>query len=232
MTGVLRYTDGTASILAAFILCFMLSGLAAESLHAQSSFRLKRTKKETIPITAQVYAGYNGMSDPANTLQDFYEGSRLTSLGGLAVGVQAMIELDTLLTRVWLGADVSYYRMAKRWLADDPEVVYPGEDIRVDAVERLWGVGGHLIVGLGPIWRITIEGGPGFQYHDPRIDSDLRIEGNIYESRFVPTALLSFGFQLLSYDHGSIDAKFRSIWGFGDYGSYQLQSLLGFTFNF
>ena len=105
-----------------------------------------------------------------------------------------------------------------------------GSDIPVG--ERLWGAGANLIFGLGPIWRITIQGGPGFQYHDPRIDSDLQIEGNIYESKFIPTALLSFGFQLLKYDHGSIDAKFRNIWGFGDYGSYQFQSMMGFTFNF
>ncbi len=219
------------SVMAPLIMLLFV-GITADSLHAQSGFRLKRTKKESIPISAQVYAGYNGMSDPANKLQDLYEGSRLTSLGGLAVGVQAMIELDTLLTQVWLGADVSYYRMAKRWLADDPEVVYPGEDIRVDAVERLWGAGANLIVGIGPIWRFTIKGGPGFQYHIPSIDSELQIEGNIYESRFIPTALASFEFQLLTYDHGSIDTKFRGIWGFGDYGSFQFQSLIGFTFNF
>ena len=203
-----KINTGTA-VFTAVVIGILLAGLCSESLYAQSSFRLKRTKKESIPITAQVYAGYNGMSDPADKLQDIYEGSSLTSLGGLAVGVQAMIEIDTVLTRIWIGADVSYYRMAKRWLADDPEVVYPGEDIRVDAVERLWGAGANLIFGLGPIWRITIQGGPGFQYHDPRIDSDLQIEGNVYESKFIPTALLSFGFQLLKYDHGSIDAKFR-----------------------
>jgi hypothetical protein len=215
-----------------FVILLLTGGFATQQLLAQDGFRLKRTKKESTPINAQVYAGYNGLSDPADIIQDFYEQSNLTSLGGVAMGLQGMFELDTLLTQVWLGADVSYYRMAKRWLMDDPEVHYAGETARVDAVERLWGMGANLIVAIGPVWRITLMFGPGAQYQDAQVDSDLQIEGNLYEDRVIATALGAANFQLLTYEHGSIDANFRGLWGFGDYGSFQFQSLLGFTFKF
>ncbi len=206
--------------------------LASVHVQAQDGFRLKRTKKETVPINAQVLAGYNGMTTPANIIQDRFAHSNLTSYGGLAVGLQGMVELDTILTQIWVGAEVSYYRMAKRWLADDPAVYYPGENIRVDAVETLWGMGANLIFAIGPVSRFTLIFGPGVQYQDARVDSKLQIEGNLYEDRVIPTALASVNFQLLRYDHGSIDSNFRGLWGFGDYGSFQFQSMLGFTFNF
>ena len=62
-----RIDTGTAAF-TAVVIGILLAGLCSESLYAQSSFRLKRTKNESIPITAQVYAGYNGMSDPADKL--------------------------------------------------------------------------------------------------------------------------------------------------------------------
>lgn len=218
------------------IVVFVLIGaFCAREAAAQSSFRLKRTKKETVPINVQLLAGYNGLSTPADIIQDYYEGTNLTSLGGVAVALQGMVELDTLLTQVWLGAEISYYRMAQRWLADDQEVNYVGEtwaENPVDAVERLWGMGSNLLLAVGPFARFTLMGGPGLQYQQPRIDKELPIEGNLYEAQLIPTALANINFKLLIYDHGSIDANFRGLWSFGEYGSFQFQSMLGFTFNF
>ncbi|MBN1448744.1 MAG: hypothetical protein JXA28_12505 [Bacteroidetes bacterium] len=214
------------------VLVLCASGSAGEAL-AQSSFRLKRTKKETTPINAQLLAGYNGMSNPADIIQDMFEHTNLTSLGGLAVGIQGMIELDTVLTQIWVGAEVNYSRLAQRWLLEDPDVHFVGEaESQVDAVERLWGLGGNLLFAIGPVARLTLVFGPGLQYQDARIDTNLPIEGNLSEDRIIPTALGGVNLQLLVYDHGSIDANFRGVWGFGDYGSFQFQSLLGFTFNF
>ncbi|MCB2206481.1 hypothetical protein KQI65_17180 [bacterium] len=198
----------------------------------EDGFRLKRTKKENVPINVQVLAGYNSMNNPADVLQDMYDGTNLTSAGGFATGLQGMVELDTLGLRVWLGAEVTYYRVYKRWLAEDPEVYYPGEDTDVDAVETLWGLGANAILAVGPFSRFTLIFGPGVQYLYGRIDKELTIEGNIFEAQIVPTMLGSVNFQLLRYEHGSIDANFRGLWGFGEYGSFQFQSLIGFTFNF
>jgi len=202
-------------------------------MQAQSTFRLKRTKKESVPINVQLLVGYNGMSDPAEIIQDIYEHSNLTILGGVAVGLQGMIAVDSILTTLWIGLEISYARMAQRWLLDDPNVHYIGEpDSRVDAVERLWGMGGNLLFAIGPISRVTLIFGPGMQYQDARVDKDLPMEGTLYEDRIIATALGSVNLQLLVYDHGSIDANFRGLWGFGEYGSFQFQSMLGFTFNF
>ena len=203
------------------------------NLTAQDGFRLKRTKKESTPFNAQVLVGYNALSTPADNIQDMFENSNLTSLGGVGVALQGMVELDTIVTRVWLGAEVSYYRMAKRWLADDPLVRYTDEDTTtVDAVETVWGLGGNLLMAIGPFARLTLIFGPGVQYQIARVDKDLPIEGNLYENRVIPTALASVNLQLLNYDHGSIDANFRGLWGFGEWGSFQYQSFLGFTFSF
>ncbi len=217
------------------IVFLLVAGFCAQEATAQSSFRLKRTKKESIPINAQLLAGFNGMSTPADIIQDHFENSNLTSLGGVAVALQGMVELDTLLTPVWVGAEISYYRMAQRWLADDQEVNYLGEtwaENPVDAVERLWGMGGNLLLAVGPFARFTLMGGPGLQYQQPRIDKDLPIEGHLYEAQLIPTALANINFKLLIYDHGSIDMNFRGLWGFGEFGSFQFQSMLGFTFSF
>lgn len=218
------------------IFLFLLIGaLCVREAAAQNGFRLKRTKKETVPINAQLLAGFNGMSTPADIIQDHYENSNLTILGGVAVALQGMVEMDTLLTQVWVGAEISYYRMAQRWLADDQEVTYIGEtwaENPVDAVERLWGMGGNLLLAVGPFARFTLMGGPGLQYQQPRIDKELPIEGHLYEEQLIPTALANINVKLLIYDHGSIDANVRGLWGFGEHGSFQFQSMLGFTFNF
>ncbi len=218
----------TNSLLFALIMTLILSAAA----QGQNSFRLQRTKKESVPINVSLLAGYNGMSDPAEVYQDRFENTNLTSNGGVALGLQAMIELDTLLVPIWAGAELGYYRMFKRALYDDPDVHFVGEDTRVEAIETLWGIGANAIVAFGPVARVTLIIGGGLQYQDARTDTNLPIEGNLTEDRVVPVALAALVAKLLQYDHGSIDVQFRGLSGLGDYGSFHFQSMLGFTFNF
>lgn len=221
-----------------FRLIFLLSALAVLTTapsQAQESFRLKRTKKESTPINLQLLAGYNGMSEPSEFYQDRFENTNLTAIGGLAIGLQGMIELDTLLTQIWLGADVTYFRMYKRALYDDPGVYFVGEPESggtVDAIEALWGVGANAFVAIGPVWKFSLLLGGGMQFHDASIDKNLPLEGSLTEDRFIPVAMAAINIILLDYDHGSIDAQLRGVKGFGEYGSVHLQSMLGFTFAF
>jgi hypothetical protein len=201
--------------------------------HAQSPFRLKRTKKETVPINVTLLAGLNGISEPSEFYQDRFENTNLTTIGGFATGLQAMIELDTLLTQVWIGGEVTYSRMYKRALYDDPGVYYIGEPGKpVDAIESLWAIGANAFIAIGPVWKFMLLIGGGTQYHDAAVDKDLPITGTLTNDRFIPVGMAALNITLLEYDHGSIDAQFRGIKGIGDYGSVQLQSMLAFTFAF
>lgn len=200
---------------------------------AQSPFRLKRTKKESVPINVTLLAGYNGISEPAEIYQDRFENTNLTAIGGFAMGLQAMIELDTLLTQVWFGGEVSYSRMYKRALYDDPGVYYTGEPGKpVDAIESLWAIGANAFIAIGPVSQFMLIIGGGTQYHNALVDKDLPITGTLTNDRFIPVAMAALNIMLLEYDHGSIDAQFRGIKGIGDYGSVQFQSMLAFTFAF
>jgi hypothetical protein len=214
------------------IFALVLSLALPHAIQAQNSFRLKRTKKESTPINVALMAGYNGISEPAEILQDRFENTNLTSIGGPAFCLQAMIELDTLLVRIWAGAEGSYYRMMKRALYDDPGVHYVGEEGPVDAIESLWGIGANAFLAFGPVAHITIILGGGMQYQDARIDKQLPIEGTLTEDQVIPVAFAAVNVILLEYDHGSIDAQFRGLKGFGDYGNIHFQSMLAFTFNF
>lgn len=221
-----------AASLALFVALFLIAGtLAAQD----DPFRLKRTKKETVPINVQLLAGYNGMSDPAEVYQDSFENTNLTAIGGVSVGLLGMIEIDTLFTQVWLGADVRYFRMYKRALYDDPGVFYVGEPESggtVDAIEALWALETNAFVAVGPVWKFTLLFGGGMQYHIATVDKDLPLEGTLTADRMIPVVMAGLNFILLDYDHGSIDAQFRALKGIGDYGSLHVQSLLGFTFSF
>jgi hypothetical protein len=228
MTGMKQAPSTSILILIAVILTLILPAAS----QAQSAFRLKRTKKESVPINVSLMAGYNGMSEPAEILQARFENTNLTSNGGVALGLQGMIEIDTILVRIWGGAEVSYYRMFKRALYDDPDVHYVGEDALVDAIETLWGIGVNGFVAFGPVAQLTLLLGGGLQYQDARIDSQLPIAGNLTEDRMIPVAFAAIIVNLLEYDHGSIDAQFRGLKGLGDYGSIHFQSMLAFTFNF
>lgn len=208
------------------------AGLPSVS-QAQNPFRLKRTKKETVPINVTLLAGYNGISEPAEIYQDRFENTNLTAIGGFATGLQAMVEIDTLLTQLWIGGEVSYCRMYKRALYDDPGVYYTGEPGKpVDAIESLWAVGANAFVAIGPVWQFMLIVGGGTQYHDAVVDKDLPISGTLTRNRFIPVGMAALNIMLLEYDHGSIDAQFRGIKGIGDYGSVQFQSMLAFTFAF
>ncbi|MFZ1728881.1 MAG: hypothetical protein WBQ23_11665 [Bacteroidota bacterium] len=215
-------------LLIAFIIALMLP----TAMQAQSPFQLKRTKKESVAINVSLMAGNNGMSEPSEIYQGRFENTNLTANGGVAFGLQGMIELDTIIVRIWAGAEVGYYRMYKRALYDDPNVHYVGEDALVDAIESLWGIGGNVFVAFGPVAKLTLLLGGGLQYQDARIDSDLPIEGNLTEDRVIPAGLAAINVALLEYDHGSIDAQFRFLKGLGEYGSLHFQSMLAFTFNF
>lgn len=228
MTGMKQSPRTSLLLLAAVITVMILPA----ALQAQSPFRLKRMQKESVPINVTLMAGYNGMSEPAEIHQHRFENTNLTSNGGLALGLQGMVELDTVVVRIWVGAEVSYYRMYKRALYDDPDVHYIGEDTPVDAIESLWGLGANGILAFGPVLHVTLLLGGGLQYQDARIDSQLPIEGNLTEDRMIPVALAALNIILLEYDHGSIDAQLRGLKGFGDYGNIQFQSMLAFTFNF
>lgn len=202
---------------------------------AQNPFQLKRTKKESVPINVQILAGYNGMSDPAEFYQDRFENTNLTAIGGVAFGLLGMIELDTIISQVWVGADVRYFRLYKRALYDDPGVYFVGEPESggtVDAIEALWALEANAFVAFGPVWKFTVLFGGGAQYHDASVDRDFALEGSLTEDRFIPVATAGLNVILLAYDHGSIDAHFRAVKGFGEYGSFHVLSMLGFTFAF
>jgi len=205
--------------------------LAPATLQAQGRFQLQRTKKTGVPINFVLYAGYNGLSDPADLIQDAFENTLHTTISGLMVGMQGLIELDTTLTRLWFGTELFYHRMAKRWTLDKENVTYRGEETRVEAIERMAGYGGHVFLAIGPVRRITLHVGVGGYYLHASVDIRADIDG-LFEPRVVPSFLLGANIQLLRYEHGSIDANLRGVQSFGDYGSFHFQSLLGFTFSF
>jgi hypothetical protein len=215
-----------------FSTALLLALLLPAAAPAQNEFRLQRTKKESIPINVSLMAGYDGISEPAEILQDRFENTNLTSIGGVAFGLQGMIELDTILVRIWAGADLGYYRMMKRALYDDPGVHYIGEEGRVDAIESLWGIGANGFLAFGPVARMMLLLGGGLQYLDARLDKSIPVEGNLTEDQVVPVGFAALRLILFEYAHGSIDAQFRGLKGFGDYGSIHFQSMLSFTFAF
>lgn len=199
----------------------------------QETFRLKRVKKEHTPVNVVLMSGYSGLSEPADILQDRFEHTNLTSLGGVAFALQGLVEINTSVLPVWAGVEIGYYRLMKRALYDDPDVRYIGElDIRVDALETLWGIDAKALLSFGPVSRISLLFAGGAQYIDARIDKDLPIEGNLTEDRILPVVMVGASLLLLEYDHGSIDLQFRGLQGFGDYGSTLFQSMIAFTFGF
>jgi len=210
---------------------FGMLALLGSTATAQGRFQLKRTKTEGIPINVSLLAGYNGMTEPADVIQDAFDHTVLSSNGGVMLGIQAAVRLDTLLLPIWVGVEGYYNRISKRWTKDKPEVYFPDEEGRVDAVETLGGYGGNIIVMVGPVARISLIVGCGVQYLDADIDTDATVLGT-FGSHYVPTVLAGGVFQLLVYEHGSIDLQLRGLKGIGEYGSVQLQSVLGFTFNF
>ncbi len=198
---------------------------------AQSRFQLRRTKKESVPVNATLYAGYNGMTEPTDIMQDMFDHTNETSWGGVLIGLQGMYRLDTSFVPIWAGLDVYYNRIGKRWTMDKESVRFPDEPGLVDAVERVHGYGVNAVLGIGPVARIQLLLGGGIQYLTAQLDPALDVLG-LFEAQIVPTVLVGGNVQLLVYDHGSIDYTARVLKGFGDYGATQFQSTLGFTFSF
>ena len=79
------------------------------------------------------------------------------------------------------------------------------------------------------VFQIQVAGG--VQYLYPIEEVPTEVEG-LFAAHFIPTASLGGRFIMLEYAHGSIDANVRIMKGFGDYGSIEVQSMLGFTFRF
>ena len=218
-----------------FLFLVLLSVLATQLAAQQTTgFELKRTKKETVPIVITLLGGYNGISNPSDKLQDMFERTNKTSWGGLMVAMQFAVNIDSLPSGspLWLGGEMYVKRIATRWLADVEGVYYPDEeDVLVEVVETLRAYGGGLLVALDPFDIFTLQLGAGVQYLNAHIDSEAEIVG-LFEPQWVPTATVGAFVPLFKYDHGNLSANFRGMWGFGEYGSFEFQSLFGFIFLF
>jgi hypothetical protein len=208
-----------------------LALLICSDVAAQGRFQLRRTQVEGIPINVSIIAGYNGLNEVADLIQDAFDHTVLTTHGGVMLGLRGTIRIDTMFLPIWVGAESYYHRMSKRWTKDKPEVRWPDEEGRVDAVETMGAYGGNVLFVFGPVSGIAVVLGAGLQYLDSVIDIG---EGPLggFGSHYVGTAVAGLDFILLSYEHGSIDLQFRGMKGFGRYGSFHVQSLLGFTFSF
>jgi len=209
------------------LLLFCLSLGAA----AQPRYKLKRTKTESIPVTARLYGGYNGMSDPSDKLQDQFENTLSTSWGGIMIGLQSLIHIDTIGLPLWAGLDVNYSLVSRRFLLQIPTVSYVSDGSRVYADERLYGVAIHGLFAIDIFKPLQLQFGGGMQYLASSYDVDSEIEGT-FEPVWVPCVVLSGVFSLLEYDHGSIEANLRAVKGFEENGSFHFQSILAFTFDF
>ena len=179
----------------------------------------------------QLFGGYNGMSDPSEKFQDQFENTIFTAWGGILVGIQGAMLIDTIGLPFWVGAEATYQRMGKRYLAQIPGVFYRSDSSKVEYDERVFAVGGQLYLMISVIERIHVQLGGGMQYLFGKTDVESEVMG-LFQPAWVPTVMGALNLEMLRYEHGSIDANFRAMKGFGDYGSFQFQSALGFTFDF
>lgn len=198
---------------------------------AQKRLELRRTQRKSNPVMVQLYAGYNGMSNPADTLQNLFINRDYIEWSGLMLGVQTLIPVDTLGLPMWIGLDFYYHRMAKRFLRTITTVFYKSDSSRVYGEERLGGYGANLLIAFDIISRFQLQLGGGIQYLDSEVNVESEVVG-LFESQWIPSVAGSINIELLKYEHGSIDANFRVAKSFGTFGSIHFQSLLGFTFDF
>jgi hypothetical protein len=204
--------------------------LQAEHLAAQPKVRLIRTNKAGNPLKFQLYGGYNGMSTPDDKLQDMFENTNMTNWGGLISGLKVLMVLDTIGLPVWLGVHGYFQRTMKRSLYDAPGVHYPDSPNRVEAIEQVSAYGVEGLLAIGPFYRMTWEIGGGAQHLYSVVDHQTVILG-VFQPVWLPTAMTAINFELLKYEHGSIDANFRFLKTFGEYKNFQFQSLFCITFN-
>jgi hypothetical protein len=229
---VSRMLPGRAGRLCAVLAaCLILAAGVAEQASAQPKFQLKRTKRETQPVTVRLYGGYNGMSEIAEPFQDRFENTFETEWGGLLMGIQGSVLIDTIGRPFWLGADVSSFRLAKRRLSVRRDVFYKNDSSAVDAIEQVSGLGIHAVLSIDVVRRIGLQLGVGVQYMTGSANVLSEVVG-LFESRWIPSVYIGITFTALKYEHGSIDFDFRGMKGIDGYGSFQFQSALVFTFNF
>lgn len=210
----------------AFVL-LLLPALAA----AQPRFQLRRTTQQSSPFMVRLFAGYNGVTEPSDALQDMIENTWNTSWGGLMLGLQGGVVVDTIGIPVLVGGEVYYHRMAKRYLGVVPGTFYTSDSSRVSLDEYIGGYGAQLLLILEPFPRTHIMFGAGLLYLNGSVETESEITG-LFPDIWMGTVSASLAYALLKYDQGSIDAMFRLTKGFGTYGSLQFQSLLNFTFLF
>lgn len=213
------------------LLLTALFALPAVSVYSQTRFELKRTKHDSRPKMLQIFGGFNGISDPSEKLQDQFENTIFTDWGGILVGLQGLMVLDTIGLPFWAGVEFNYQRMAKRYLAQIPGVYYKSDSTKVEFDERVFALGGQALFMITVIDRVHIQLGGGVQYLFSMNDVESEVVG-LFQSIWIPTLTGAINMKLLRYDHGSIDINFRAMKGLGEYGSFQFQSALGFTFDF
>ncbi len=204
--------------------------LTSAQMHAQPKVRLVRTNKATAPLKFQIYGGYNGMSTPDDRLQDRFENTNETNWGGFMMGIKALIAIDTIGIPFWMGVNGYTHRTMKRSLYDAPTVHYPDSQNPVQAIETVFSYGIEGIIAFGPFARTMIEIGGGAQRTRSSVDHPSVIIG-LFQDVWLPTVMTAVNFELLKYEHGSIDANIRFLKTFGDYQNFQLESLFCFTFN-
>jgi hypothetical protein len=221
---LLRATALTLGLLAVLGTCALAQ--------PETKFGLKRTKKETIPMNFVLLGGYNGMTKPSDNLQDMFDHTNESSWSGYMLGFQALLRIDTLgVIPFWGGLEFSAARKGKRWLADKSSVSYPGETVPVQYTETLGYLGVDMLFVFGPWNKISIVLGGGSQFLNSKVDTDTQINGLVPE-QWIPAAIAGMVYHFFTYEHGSIDANFRFSKTFGNYGSLEFQTLLGFSFNF
>jgi len=209
-----------------------LGVLASAGLEAQTRFQLKRTKRESIPISVQLYGGYNGISDPAEILQDEFINQHDQSWGGVIIGLQCFVALDSVGLPFWIGGEIYFNRVASHNMRNFPGTIfYKSDRSPVDALETVFGYGGTLLIQIDLLRRFALQVGGGYVYLVGQSDVPSEVIG-LFPSTWTPTVVAGINFEMLKYAHGSIDANLRAMQCFGIYNNFLFQSLLGFTFDF
>lgn len=218
----------SSSLLALILILLLAADAGAQS---KPKFQIKRTKRDTMPVRVQLYGGYNGMSHPSEKMQDMFEGSGMTSWSGVMLGLQAMVPVDTLLVPIWVGVDAHYQRHGKRNMRS-MGVVTKSDGMPIPTtIETVKAWGGSVLFGfdLFPAFTLIAGGGPSFVSGSH--DALSEVIGD-FQDVTVWTVTGAVNYSVLRYDHGSIDTQFRVHQGFGEWGNFQFESLLAFTFNF
>ncbi len=219
----------SSSLLALILILLLAADAGAQT---KPKFQIKRTKRDSMPVRAQLYGGYNGMSNPSDKMQDMFEGNGLLTWSGVMMGVQAMVPIDTLLVPIWVGLDVHYQLHGKRDMKPmNVRTKIDDKPLQNKVVETVSAWGGSLLIGIELLPSLTLLGGGGPSFVIGSHDAMSELTGD-FQDVLVWTVTGAVNYSVLRYDHGSIDTQFRVHQGFGDWGNFQFESLLGFTFNF